>query len=300
MRYVRFSAFLVSLAIAALSGCGGGGSASGGSGGSGGGGGTTFHPRPFPGDFFAASPEPEFISGKIPEYPANVVYDAALKEFFFSNNSLNEVEAFSSVDGHRVGAVTVPGAMGLSLSPDGTRMAVGTSTPHNYFVDPATLHVTGEAEIPASVMDPATGYEPTMPFLMAAGPVLIEAGGNLFSYDPSNGVFALANPPGVANGSGIGEGKPARSLDGNFLTVPTLGPSGMQMAVYSAQSQTWIGFGPTQFQIDALAANPDGSQFAMMSSPSPGSLRFISFWNRSLQQQGDYLTPGTINNYSIV
>ena len=93
MRFHRYSAVLTILVLAAFSGCGGG-NGSGSSGGGGGGGGTPppFQARPFPGDFFALPPETEF-GLKLQEFPANVVYDSKLKEFFFSNNALNEVEA---------------------------------------------------------------------------------------------------------------------------------------------------------------------------------------------------------------
>ncbi len=92
-----------------------------------------------------------------------MVYDSSLKEFFFSNPAMNEVEVYLSVDGHRVGAVTVPGAMGLSLSPDGS-LLIGSSTPYLYLVDPAALHVTGQVEVPAALLVPVFGLEPTLPF----------------------------------------------------------------------------------------------------------------------------------------
>ena len=301
--YPLFSSFLV---IAALSGCGGG---SGTSGGGSGGGGTPppappFQARPFPGDFYAVPPSPEFGS-LLAGFPANVIYDSGLKEFLFSDNARNEVEAYSAVDGHRVGAVTVPGAMGLSLSPDGTRLAVGTSTPRIYFVDPAALHVTRVVEVPASVMDPAKGLEPAFPFLMAAGPMLIETaaptaplfnGGNLLSYDPASGIFAPAHPPGAV--IDIIGAVPARSLDGNYLAVPMLGPSNFQVAVYSAQSQTYIGSTPPVYSISGVAVNPDGSQFAVVSIQAFGMTQTATFFDRSLVQQFAYPTQNSSIVYS--
>jgi len=237
-------------------------------------------------------------------FPGNVVYDQALKELFFSNPAMNEVEAFSTVDGHRVGAVTVPGAVGLSLAPDGSELAVGTNTPHIFFVDPATMHVTRQVEIPATVLNPDSGLEPVLPILMASGPVLIETanpnsiavGGNLLSYDPVNGTFAQANPPGA---SGIYGGPPARSLDGKYLAVPTSGQTALQMAVYSAETQSYIGATPGQYDIRGVAANPDGSQFVTVgtaSFSSPG--QSITFWNRSLQQVAQYPTQDDSVVYS--
>ncbi len=306
MQFIRFSTGLLFFLVAALAGCGGGtgGAGTGSTGGSGGsgdsggsGGSPSFQPRPFPGDFFVTPPAPEFRGESDTGFPGNVVYDSKLKEFFFSNPAMNEVEAYSTVDGHRVGAVTVPGAIGLSLAPDGSELAVGTSTPHVYFVDPAALHVTGQIEIPASVIDPSSTLEPVLPFLMAAGPMLIEAGnsksvapgmGNLISYDRASGAFANANPGGPDVGLyGV---TPARSLDGKYLVVPTLGQTGPQMAVYSAEAQAFIGATPAQFSIAGVAANPDGSQFAMVGTLSyaSSSEQYITFWDRGLQQQAQY------------
>jgi WD40 repeat protein len=207
---------------------------------------------------------------------------------------MNEVEAYSSADGHRVGAVTVPGAMGLSISPDGSEMAVGTDTPHVYLVNPATLHVTDKITIPASVLNPARQLEPAWPFLMATGPMLIDATeggyGTLISYDPSSGAFAQMNPTGS---SGIDLA--ARSLDGNYLAAA----DGQQMFLYSAATQTYIGSTPAQASISTVVANPDGSQFVTLGNPaSSGGGPYITFWNRSLQQEAQYTTTDTNVVYS--
>jgi hypothetical protein len=312
------SAALLSFLLTALAGCGGGGSGTGstggtggstgtgGSGGSGGsGGGSSFQPRPFPGDYFVTAPETEYKS-----FPGNVVYDSKHKEFFFSNLDMNEVEAYSTVDGRRVGAVNVPGPMGLSLSPDNSELAVGTISSQVYFVDPAVLHITGKAEIPASLLDPSSKVKAVLPFLMSSGPMLIGAAetvnlsngtgdGILISYDRKTGTFAQMNGP--AEAPGFYTSLPARSLDGKYLAVSTPGLTKVQMAVYSAESQTYIGTTAGQFIIGAFAVNADGSQFATIGTPSytsPGQA--ITFWNRSLQQVAQYPIQDTTPYTSIV
>jgi hypothetical protein len=126
---------------------------------------------------------------------------------------------------------------------------------------------------------------------------LVAGLGNLLSYDSASGNFALANPPGAD--IGICGSTPARSLDGNYLAVLMLGQTDLQMAVYSAQTQSYIGFTPGQYNISAVAANPDGSQFAAVGTPSFASGgQYITFWNRSLQQQAQYATQDTNIVYS--
>jgi hypothetical protein len=231
----------------------------------------------------------------------NVVYDAKLKEYFFSNPSLNEVEAYSSADGHRVGAVSVPGPLGLSVSPDGAELAVGSTTPHVYIVNPATLHVTQVVEIPASLTPPSTGgYVPAIPYLMASGPMLFEmaypqvqgAGseGRMFAYDRAAGTFVKADPAGAA--VGVDGGMPARSLDGQYLAVPTLGQKALQVALYSAAAQDYVGTTAGLPNLQRVAVNSDGSQFAV----SDGS--HITFWGRDLQQQSQYATGDKSIMYS--
>lgn len=241
-------------------------------------------PQPPPDDGFTSSP----------------VYDSKLKEFFFSNPALSTVEAYSTVDGHRVGSVTVPGPMGLSLSPDGTVLGVGTNNQYVFFVDPAALHVTGQVEIPPAYLIPITGLEPVLPYLMASGPMLIALGNNfptigsgvLISYDRSTGRFANANPPGTIPGLGIANASPARSLDGNYLAVPTEGQTNAQLALYSAAAGAYVATTPNLTQVSEAAANPDGSQFATSDGQQ------ITFWSRTLQQQSQVPITGTTFVYS--
>ena len=315
MRINLFSPVVLLLLVGALAGCGSGsgsgsGSGTGSNGGSGGtGGGPSFQPRPFPGDFAVTPPMP----GVSRYLPANVVYDAQLKEFFFSNSAMNEVEVYSTVDGHRVGAISVPGPFGLSLSPDGSELAVGTTTPYIYFANPATLHVTSQVLVPASVLDPKSGFEPVMPYLMASGPMLIgtfdprstsgsysnaisSGSGSLISFDRGSDTFAQASPNGP--GSVVSSAVPSRSLDGNYLAVETGGQTGFQLAVYSASTQTYVGFSPGQYGLLSVAANPDGSQFATSGTPTFGSGQFITFWDRTGQQQSQYASTQSNILYS--
>jgi len=266
----------------------------------------TPHPsqaRAFPGDLFMVPPGPLFTpwgSG----LPGTVVYDSKLTEVFISNPATNEVEAYSTVDGQRVGSVTVPGALGLSLSPDNTLLAVGTSLPYVYFVDPLALHVTGKVEIPLSyLLLPGWGQEAMLPFLMASGPMLIAlsnsssprtmGSGNLVSYDRATGRFAQANPANSTPGYGIYGMSPARSLDGKYLLVPTLGQASQQFALYSADAQRYVSYAAID-NFMTVAANPDGTQFA---ADYAGT---ITVFNRALQQQYQYTTQNAASTPSLV
>lgn len=280
--------------VATFTSCGGGSGSTGGSsltsgtgstGGSGstggtGSGGSTFQARPFPtGNFFVRLPN-EGTDGAVPA----IAYNPVLKEMFVSNPSKNTVEVYSTTDGHRVGAVSVPGPAGLSFSPDYSKLAVGTITAYFYLVDPAALHVTAQVAVPSSLMDDgqgSTGLFPQAPFIMADGRILLameawvslSAGtlpSHVISYDPASGTFTPLDPP-----SGSIFSTPVRSLDGKYLVVSSNPYWFAYSTVTGSYSDSTPGFPATW-----LAANSDGSQFAGLVTHVDGTQE-VDFWNRN-------------------
>jgi len=86
-------------------------------------------------------------------------YDPALKELFVSNPDANGVEVYSTVDGHWVGEIAVPGLAGLGFSPDHTKLLIGSITASIYYADPTTLHLTGQFEIPPRYSSTSTARQ---------------------------------------------------------------------------------------------------------------------------------------------
>ncbi len=300
----------VILLMLVLGGCGGGSSSSistsgsGGSGGSGssgggsgsGGGGGSFQPRPFPGDYFTRMP-----SGGAGGIVSDESYDPNLKEVFATDTEVNAVEVYSTVDGHHVGEISIPGASGLSFSPDYTKLAVGTITPYVYFVDPTALHVTGQVAVPASFLaTPANGagVMPVKPCIVADGSILLgmlppptltsqsyAAYWHLVRYDPATGAFTLQDPDigGILS-------SPLRSLDGRYVLVE--GDPDGELWLYSAAAQGYVATS-SQMQNSALflAINADGSQIASAQATSTtGTGWQVTFWGPTLQ---------AVNHYSI-
>ncbi len=183
-----------------------------------------------------------------------LTYDPALKEIFVSNPDIDAVEVYSTVDGHFVGEVGIPGPAGLSFSPDFSKLAVGTITPHVYFVDPVALHVNGNLEIPASSLisnQQGDTLMPVMPYTMADGSLFLGLGNsfqsgsswnisvvNLVRYDPSNGTFTPEDP-----GPGGVSANPALSLDGKHLLVFGEGNAGLQLFLYSTDAEAYVATG---------------------------------------------------------
>ena len=98
-------------------------------------------------------------------------HDEVLKEVFYSDANANFVEVHSTVDGHKVGEVSIPSPAGPEFSTDFSKLNVGTITPSVYVVDPVALQVEQQIVVPLSLTTPITasfGTEmPVMPYAMA-------------------------------------------------------------------------------------------------------------------------------------
>lgn len=261
--------------------------------------------RPFPGDLFMRLPS---VANGSPTLAG--AYDPNLKEVFFSDANFNSVEVYSTVDGHKVGEVSISGPAGLGFSPDFSKLYVGTITPYVYVIDPVTLHVVGQIVAPPPFTMTGLGFTemPVMPYPMADGTVMLGMGVTLESasvaslvgvfdlvrYDPVAGTFTPADP-GPSNLAG----NPARSQNGEFLFVYGFGSAGYGLQLYSTAAQGYLPvFGQVQNEAVLLAANQDGSQYATVQETAPygpGNAQ-INFWGANLQPEPqNYTVNGTVS-----
>lgn len=265
-----------------------------------------FQPRPAAGSYFMRQ-RSGADDGPIP----SEAYDSALKEIFISDPNFNSVEVYSTVTGKLVGDILIPGPAGLSFSPDFSRLYVGTITQYVFVVDPVTLHVTGQIQVPASqlgINQQGTTMMPVMPFAMADGSIVLGMGYNsqsgsyanmgvvhLLRYQPSGNSFTSVDPA-----VGGLSANPARSLNGEFMLVfGGLGGSGLQLLIYSVAAQNYLpASAPLQNAGVFLAANTDGSQFASVQeviAPGTGSFNSqVNFWGPNLQPQTQYTIDATV------
>src|SRR5580692_7421079 len=257
--------------------------------------GVQVYARPFPGDLFMRLPGAEIGRPTLAG-----AYDEVLKEVFYSDANANTVEVYSTVDGHKVGEVSIPSPAGLEFSADFSKLYVGTITPSVYVVDPVALQVEQQIVVPLSLttpIDPSFGTEmPVMPYAMADGSVLMGMGETLESsstaslvqvfdlvgYDPVARTFTLANP-----GPSDLASNPARSSDGKYLFVYGYASNGYGLELYSAATKSYLPvFGQVQ-NAAVLAANQDGSQYATVQELAlygSGNAQ-INFWGANLQPQ---------------
>jgi hypothetical protein len=301
---------LAILLILLASGCGGGstggsgggsgssgGSGTGGSTGSTGSGGGAFQARAFPGDYFMRLPNQDG-GASIP----SEVYDPALKELFISNPDINAVEVYSTVDSHWVGAISVPGPAGLSFVPGGGQLVIGTITPYIYIADPVALHVTSQIAVPASVLTTNQGGSTNMPvvtYAMADGSIFLGMGTNaqssnepatsvvhLVHYVPTTGTFTPEDP-----GTGGVLGNPAVSLDGTSLLVPGTSAIGLELYLYTTAAQGYATTSGTLQTAGFLAANLNGTQFAIVQGTA--TTETATLLGANLQVESQYALPPT-------
>ncbi len=268
-----------------------------------------FQPRPFPGDFFIRLPN-QGTGAPVPDE----AYDFATKQVFVSDPDVNAVEVYSTVDGHHVAEIGVPGPAGLSFSPDDKELFVGTITPYVYLIDPSALHVAAEIAIPPSQLGTDARGDttlPVMPYAMADGSIFIGMGvtpessssaavavTHLLRYVPASQNFTPEDP----NASGL-LSTPARSGDGKYLIFVGVNNAAQALFLYSVSAQGYVATSSALAGQSAfVAANPDGSQFASISEIA-GAGNFNSevvFWSANLTQQGNpYTIPATLNSPPI-
>jgi hypothetical protein len=198
-----------------------------------------------------------------------IAYDAAHQHVFVANRAMNRVEVFSSVDQTRAAQISVPGASSADLSLDGATLWVGTVTQQAVAIDTTSLQVRSRYSIPALSPVPNFVFDrPEELFPMATGKILTR----LRQSSAAQALLALWDPvaktvanltSGAATFFQNGLGAMARTGDHTKLIVAANDVSG-QLAVFDANGNL-IG-GPQALgagTIPLVAANPDGSRFAM-------------------------------------
>ncbi len=175
---------------------------------------------------------------------------------------------------------------------DGHTLVVGTLTQGIYTVDEDTLAVTAHL----APNEPNTYFNSTTvfpnPVAMANGKVLLTAsysgfpsvdfafgGSELIEWDSVTNTFTQLMSE-VQNGAGFSVGNLKRSADHKWAIFSTA-----QMNIYSSDSDSFISsVGPVTdaqpYNVRDVAANPDGTQFAVASAQE------VSFYDRSFNSLG--------------
>jgi hypothetical protein len=223
--------------------------------------------------------------------PQAVVYDPMHKLIFASALDLNCVDVIPMASQQVAQCIPVSGALGLSLSADGTEVIVGTQIGVVAWINTSTLQVVKRdivPQIPNPQFGVGFGYvTAAQAFQAASGKVLLfSLSGccSLGTFNQSVGVVEWDPVAGTSTvrstDSGGGGVVSATSDHSKFLVA-----GGGQVSLYDSSTDQFTPVPGIQFQ-DATI-NPMGSQFAVLG----GSPFGVKFFNLQMQQVGSTGLP---------
>ena len=200
----------------------------------------------------------------------SAVYDAVHKLIFVAEPRLSRVDVISPDSRKIVKSIPVPGARGLSLTSDHRRVLVSGSMQQVSWIDTVSLTVSERSLLPKDepncTCDPQFVDVP-VPAVTSSGKVLFlgrtQFFGGVLVWDPVAGTIVERNDSEM-----YWDAIMARSADGSKVILSD-NSSGGGVSVYNAATDTFPAkraFGSYAF---ALAANPNGTQFAVAVSGQP-------------------------------
>ncbi len=262
---------LLAQVVLLASGCAGGGNGS-----SGGSGSTTPTPTTLNGD------------GLLMLYtsPRGTAYDRVHKYLFVTVTNLDRVDVFSTADFHLVASIPVPEPLGIDITADDTRVAVGSATQEFFYIDTGLLQVVQKVPVVVRGTGNVAMLQPSYPAMPSNGDTLLltfglnQSGiGSLAEWKPTTGQLTYRTDLQVAPMCIVSSADHTKSLIG----ACGINPTGVipEVALYDAKSDSFPAYLSGDGRIEALAANPNGTQFAVNVSGSlllilDGNLNVIS------------------------
>ena len=200
----------------------------------------------------------------------HLVYDSAHQLLFVANRAMNRVEVFSTTTFSRVAQISIPGASSADISPDASTAWIGTVTEQVAAIDIVSLQIKSRYEIPGLLPIPNTLFDrPEELFALSNGNLMIRLRQSqspealLALWSPaSNSLTNLTSTEPQLFQNGLGAA--ARTGDRSKLIVAA-GDSSGELALYDSGGNVVAGpHGIGTGTIPLVAANPDGSRFAVV------------------------------------
>jgi hypothetical protein len=200
----------------------------------------------------------------------HIAYDAANRHVFVANRFMNRVEVFSSTTQTRIAQISVPGASSADLSADGSAVWIGTSLEQIVAIDTASLQIKNRYLLPALTPLPNTIFNrPVEVLSLSNGKAMVRLRQPLSSeallalWDPaSNSLTNLTSAAPAVFQQGVGI--LARTGD-HTKVLATAADSSGELALFDSTGS--VAAGPLTIGtglITRIAANPDGSRFALL------------------------------------
>ena len=197
-----------------------------------------------------------------------IAFDQLHQQIFTAWGELDRIDVLSAADYHVIRSIPVLSPSSLDISPDGTTLAVGTSSAHILFFDTGTFAKTNDIVFPDSALGiTAFVYTANGNAFVRAGEGLSTGGGITAYWDHAANSFE--NESDAMRNVGIYSTTGPLARSGNYSRI-MLGDAtsggGVQIIDGSTgqvlQHMTYGGY------IDALAANKDASRYAVCVEPA--------------------------------
>lgn len=191
--------------------------------------------------------------------PTGVVYDPIHKLVFAAVQQTNSLEVFSSTTAQKVATIPVAAPRQLDITPDGSRILVGTLTNYLYWVDTASLQVAGNVGANSPIFN-GWSIQPYRPVVLASGKVLVQSGA--YPPDEWDPLTNAWSDPALSGFDSTGDVDIRRSADHTKVVVAAV--NGNTLAMFDSATDR---YGPVQnISAKAAALNSNGSRIAVLSS----------------------------------
>jgi WD40 repeat protein len=197
-----------------------------------------------------------------------VALDLLHQQIFLAWTALDRIDVLSTADYHTIQSIAVPSPSSLDISPDGTTLAVGTSSAHIFFFDTGTFAKTNDVVFPDSALGiTAFVYAGNGNAFVRAAEGLSTGGGITAYWNHSTNSFSNASNAEGATGPYQTTGPLARSGDYSRIMLGDASSGGNVQIVdgNSGQVLQQLAYGG---YIVGLAANNDASRYAVCAEPA--------------------------------
>ncbi len=192
-----------------------------------------------------------------------IAFDAQHNQIFIGWSALDRIDVLSAADYHLIRSMTVPSPSSLDISPDGSTLAVATTSAHILFFDTSTFTETSDLVFPDSALFiTAFVYTANGNAFVRAAEGLSTGGGIAAYWDHVANSFNNASNAEGATGPYQTTGPLARSGDYSRIALGDATSSGNVQIIdgNSGQPVQQLAYGG---YILALAVNKDASRYAV-------------------------------------
>jgi len=195
--------------------------------------------------------------------PFSLAYDAQHQLIFASNPEWNRVDVASPLTKQIVRSIPVPVPEGLALTPDGTRVLVGTQTQQLVAIDTSSLAVVQRWYLPAVSfgMCSGQGYATQQVAPLSNGKALVvcnilyTTGTGVFEWDPATNTATQVSVPPTFQVGGV-----SASADGTkAILYSNVSPGAL--AIYDSTTESIVAQKSFSGFVSGIQANPNGTRF---------------------------------------